>query len=163
MHCDIRVYDPWPPEEYLCMLACDATSLQELLRLCRVIFGVAGATSENQGFLGAQQLSRMQSGAALVLLAALRWLTSIHRSTLLTGAGSAWLPVSSPSNPCRRPTRPDKRAIHCSAHIKRAPWTPNEADWKMVVADAKLIARGLPPVLRKSAHPKRLHFSAASQ
>lgn len=50
------------------MLGCDTASLDEVFRLSRIIFVVAGVTSENQGFLGSHQFSQMQSGAALVLV-----------------------------------------------------------------------------------------------
>src|SRR5256885_2076753 len=67
-HCHIRAYDPWLPEEYLRTLGCDAASLDEVFRLSQVVFVVAGVTSDNQGFLGAQHFSQMPSGAALVLV-----------------------------------------------------------------------------------------------
>jgi phosphoglycerate dehydrogenase-like enzyme len=66
--CRVRAYDPWLPAEYIQTLGCAASSLDEVLRGSRLIFVVAGATSQNQGFLGAKQFSSMQRGAALVLV-----------------------------------------------------------------------------------------------
>jgi phosphoglycerate dehydrogenase-like enzyme len=66
--CRVRAYDPWLPAEYIQTLGCEASSLDEVLQGSRLIFVVAGATSQNEGFLGAQQFSLMQRGAALVLV-----------------------------------------------------------------------------------------------
>ena len=47
---------------------CEPASLETVLRKSKVVFVVAGVTSENQGFLGAHEFSMMPEGAALVLV-----------------------------------------------------------------------------------------------
>ena len=54
--------------EYIQSLRCEAASLDEVLHCSRLVFVVAGATSQNHGFLGAKQFSSMQPGTALVLV-----------------------------------------------------------------------------------------------
>ena len=60
--CCIRAYDPWLPAEYIQTLGCEASTLDEVLHSSRLIFVVAGATSQNQGFLGAKQFLQCSSG-----------------------------------------------------------------------------------------------------
>jgi phosphoglycerate dehydrogenase-like enzyme len=66
--CHIRAYDPWLPDEYVRALGCEAASLEDVFRRSRLVFIVAGVTSQNQGFLGAQQFASMQRGSGIVLV-----------------------------------------------------------------------------------------------
>src|SRR5262249_47856618 len=66
--CRIRAYDPWLPADYLGILGCEAAPLEEVFKTSRMIFVAAGATSANQGFLGAEQFALMQPGSGLVLV-----------------------------------------------------------------------------------------------
>jgi len=159
-HCHIRAYDPWLPEEYLRMLGCDAASLEEVLRLSRVIFVVAGATSENQGFLGPQQFSQMQSGAALVLVSRA---AVVDFDSLVDFARRGRIRVATdvfPQEPlpADHPARRAGNMLLC-AHQAGALETTIRQIGKLVVADAKLIMRGLPPVLCKSAQPETVALS----
>jgi phosphoglycerate dehydrogenase-like enzyme len=154
-HCHIRTYDPWLPEEYLHMLGCDVASLEEVFRLSRVIFVVAGATSENQGFLGAQQFSQMQPGAALVLVSRA---AVVDFDSLVDFARRGRIRVATdvfPQEPlpAAHPARQAENMLLC-AHQAGALDATIRQIGKIVVADAELILKGLPPVLCKSAQPE---------
>jgi phosphoglycerate dehydrogenase-like enzyme len=154
-HCRIRTYDPWLPEEYLHMLGCDAASLEEVFRFSRVIFVVAGATSENQGFLGPEQFSQMQSGAALILVSRA---AVVDFDSLVDFARRGRIRVATdvfPQEPLPavHPARQAENMLLC-AHQAGALDATIRQIGKMVVADAKLILKGLPPVLCKSAQPE---------
>jgi len=153
--CLVRAYDPWLPEEYLRMLGCSGASLEEVLRLSRVIFVVAGATSENQGFLGSDQFSMMQPGAALVLVSRAAVvdfdaLVDFARNGRIFVATDVFPQEPLPAN---HPARQSGNMLLC-AHQAGAMNETIRQIGKMVVGDAKLIAKGLPPVLCKSAQPE---------
>ena len=154
-HCHIRAYDPWLPEEYLRMLGCETASLDEVFRLSRVIFVVAGVTSENQGFLGSHQFSQMQPGAALVLVSRT---AVVDFDAMVDFARRGRIRVATdvfPQEPlpAAHPARQAGNMLLC-AHQAGALDATIRQIGKMVVADAKLIVRGLPPVLCKSAQPE---------
>jgi len=154
-HCHIRAYDPWLPEQYLCTLGCEAASLEELFRLSQVVFVVAGVTSDNQGFLGPQQFSRMPPGAGLVLVSRA---AVVDFDSLVDFARCGRIRVATdvfPQEPlpAAHPARQSGNMLLC-AHQAGALDATIRQIGKMVVADAKLILRGLPPVLCKSAQPE---------
>ena len=154
-HCLVRAYDPWLPEEYLRMLGCSESSLEEVLRLSKVIFVVAGATSENQGFLGGDQFSMMQPGAALVLVSRAAVvdfdaLIDFARNGRIRVATDVFPQEPLPANHAARQTA---NTLLC-AHQAGAMDETIRQIGKLVVGDAKLIAKGLPPVLCKSAQPE---------
>jgi phosphoglycerate dehydrogenase-like enzyme len=154
-HCHIRAYDPWLPEEYLRTLGCDAAPLEEVFRLSQVVFVVAGVTSENQGFVGAQHFSQMPSGAALVLVSRA---AVVDFDSLVDFARRGRIRVATdvfPQEPlpAAHPARQSGNILLC-AHQAGALDATIRQIGKMVVADAKLILRGLPPVLCKSAQPE---------
>ena len=153
--CHVRAYDPWLPAEYIQNLGCKASSLDEVLHSSRLMFVVAGATSQNQGFLGAKQFSSMQRGAALVLVsrAAL-----VDFDAMLDFAAKGHIRVATdvfPEEPlpASHRARHTENAILC-AHQAGAMETTIKWIGKLVVADAELIARGLPPTLCKVAQPE---------
>lgn len=49
----ILAHDPWLPDAAICDEGCEPASLADLLREARVIFLLAGVTSENEGFIRA--------------------------------------------------------------------------------------------------------------
>src|SRR6202012_3785394 len=124
-------------------------------RRSRVIFVVAGVTSQNQGFLGAKQFALMQPGAGLVLVSRA---AVVDFDAMLDFADQGRIRVATdvfqeeplPSNHRARSAR---NVILC-AHQAGALQTAIRRIGKMVVADAVLIARGLPPTMCKSAQPE---------
>jgi phosphoglycerate dehydrogenase-like enzyme len=153
--CRVRAYDPWLPEEYIQNLGCEAASLDEVLQNSRVIFVVAGATSQNQGFLGAKQFSSMQGGAALVLVSRA---AVVDFDAMLDFAAKGHIRFATdvfPEEPlpASHRARQTDNTVLC-AHQAGAMETTIRGIGRLVVADAELIARGLPPTLCKVAQPE---------
>jgi phosphoglycerate dehydrogenase-like enzyme len=153
--CRIRAYDPWLSAEYIQRLGCEASSLDEVLQGSRLIFVVAGATSQNQGLLGARQFSSMQQGAALVLVSRA---AVVDFDAMLDFAAKRHIRVATdvfPEEPLPSSHRARKadNAVLC-AHQAGATESAIRQIGKLVVADAELIARGLPPILCKVAQPE---------
>lgn len=153
--CRIRAYDPWLPDEYVRSQGCEAASLDEILRRSRLIFIVAGVTSQNQGFLGAQQFASMPPGSAVVLVSRA---AVVDFDAMLDAAEKGHIRFAtdvypeeplSPAHPARR----THNSVLC-AHQAGALDTAIKQIGKMVVADTELIARGLPPILCKAAQPE---------
>ena len=153
--CRIRAYDPWLPAEYIQSLGCEASSLDEVLHGSRLIFVVAGATSQNQGFLGAKQFSSMQRGAALVLVSRA---AVVDFDAMLDFAAKGHIRFATDVFP-EEPLPGSHRARHTDnailcAHQAGAMETTIKWIGRLVVADAELIARGLPAMLCKVAQPE---------
>ena len=158
-NCRVRAYDPWLPDEYIRTLGCEPGSLEEIFRRSRVIFVVAGITSENQCLLGAQQFTLMQAGAAFILLSRA---AIVDFDAMLAFARRGQTRVATdvfPQEPlpASHPARQTENILLC-AHQAGALETAIRQIGKIVVADAKLISRGLPPVLCKSAQPETVEL-----
>ncbi len=63
----LRVYDPWLPPGYLREQHCEPADLDTVLSQSKLLFVLAGVFSENEGFLGREQLEKIQLDAAVVL------------------------------------------------------------------------------------------------
>jgi phosphoglycerate dehydrogenase-like enzyme len=153
--CRVRAYDPWLPAEYIQSLGCEASSLDEVLQGSRLIFVVAGATSQNQGLLGAKQFSTMQRGSALVLVSRA---AVVDFDAMLDFAAKGHICLATDVFP-EEPLPSSHRARHTDntilcAHQAGAMESAIKQIGKLVVADAELITRGLPPVLCKVAQPE---------
>ncbi len=153
--CCIRAYDPWLPDEYVRALGCEVASLDEVLKRSRVVFVVAGVTSENQGFLGKEQFGLMQRGAAVVLVSRT---AIVDFDALLDFAAKGHLRFATDVFP-EEPLPAAHRARHTDqtvlcAHQAGAMEATMKRIGRMVVGDAELIMRGLPPILCKSAQPE---------
>lgn len=151
----ILAYDPWLSDEYLAMFGCKAASLDEVLRRSRLIFVVAGVTTSNQGFLGAQQFSLMQHGAALVLISRA---AVVDFDAMLDFAARGVIRVATdvfPQEPllADHPARKNENILLC-AHQAGALETAIKRIGTIAVSDAELVARGLPPLLCKAAQPE---------
>ncbi|MBN2553977.1 MAG: hypothetical protein JXB06_14455, partial [Spirochaetales bacterium] len=65
--CTIRVHDPWLPDNYLRGFGVEPCGLEELMKKSRIVFMLAGATTENRGMIGKRELGWLQDGAAFIL------------------------------------------------------------------------------------------------
>lgn len=153
--CRIRAYDPWLPDEYILSLGCEAAPLDEVFRRSRLVFVVAGVTSQNQGFLGAQQFGSMQRGSAIVLVSRA---AVVDFDAMLEFADKGHIRFATDVFP-EEPLPSEHRARRISnsvlcAHQAGALDGAIKHIGKMVAADAELIMRGLPPVLCKPAQPE---------
>jgi phosphoglycerate dehydrogenase-like enzyme len=153
--CHIRAYDPWLPGEYVRTLGCEVATLDEVFRRSRLVFIVAGVTSQNQGFLGAPQFAAMQPGSAVVLVSRA---AVVDFDAMLAFAEKGHIRFATDVFP-EEPLSPEHAArrtnnsILC-AHQAGALEAAIKQIGKMVVEDAELIARGLPPILCKPAQPE---------
>jgi phosphoglycerate dehydrogenase-like enzyme len=153
--CRIRAYDPWLPDEYIRALGCEAAPLDEVFRHSRLIFVVAGVTSQNHGFLGAPQFASMQRGSGIVLVSRA---AVVDFDAMLNFADQGHIRFATDVFP-EEPLSSEHRARHTKnsilcAHQAGALPSAIKQIGKMVVADAELIMRGLPPVLCKPAQPE---------
>jgi phosphoglycerate dehydrogenase-like enzyme len=153
--CRIRAYDPWLPDEYIRALGCGAAPLDEVFRYSRVVFVVAGVTSQNHGFLGAQQFGSMQRGSAIVLVSRA---AVVDFDAMLDFADQGHIRFATdvfPEEPLssEHRARRSNNSVLC-AHQAGALHGAIKQIGKMVAADAELIMRGLPPVLCKPAQPE---------
>src|SRR5882724_4503216 len=158
--CRIRAHDPWLPAEYMQSLGCEAASLEDVFRLSRLVFIVASVTSQNQGFLGKQQFASMQAGSALVLVSRAGL---VDFDAMLDFANRGHIRFATdvfPEEPLppAHPARRSENSLLC-AHQAGALHAALRRIGKMVVADAELIVRGLPPILCKSAQPEAVTLS----
>ncbi len=158
--CRIRAHDPWLPAEYMQSLGCEAASLEDVFRLSRLVFIVASVTSQNQGFLGKQQFASMQAGSALVLVSRAG---VVDFDAMLDFANRGHIRFATdvfPEEPLppAHPARRSENSVLC-AHQAGALHATLRRIGKMVVADAELIVRGLPPILCKSAQPETVTLS----
>jgi phosphoglycerate dehydrogenase-like enzyme len=157
--CHIRAYDPWLPAEYIRTLGCEAVSLDEVLRRSRLVIVVAGVTSQNQGFLGEQEFSAMQRGSGLVLVSRA---AVVDFEAMLDFAESRHIRVATdvfPEEPlpASHRARRTPNVILC-AHQAGALKAAIKQIGQLAVGDAELIARGLPPILCKSAQPETVEL-----
>jgi phosphoglycerate dehydrogenase-like enzyme len=155
--CRVRAYDPWLAAEYIHSLGCEASSLDQVLQNSRLIFIVAGATSQNQGFLGAPQFSSMQRGTAVVLVSRA---AVVDFDAMLDFAEKGHIRFATdvyPEEPLPRSHRARQtcNAVLCG-HQAGAMQATIKQIGRLVVADAELIMRGFPPILCKSAQPETI-------
>ena len=153
--CRIRAYDPWLPAEYIRSLGCEAAPLDEVLRRSRLVIVVAGVTSQNQGFLGEQEFAAMQKGSGLVLVSRA---AVVDFDAMLDCAERGDIRFATdvfPQEPlpASHRARRTRNLILC-AHQAGGMESAIRQMGKIVVGDAELIARGLPPILCKLAQPE---------
>ena len=154
-HPRVKAFDPWLPSEFLEAQQCQAASLEEVLTSCRVIFVVAGVTSQNQGFLGRDAFLSMLPGASLVLVSRAG---VVDFDAMLDVAESWHIRVATDVFP-EEPLPATHRArqgdhLLLSPHQAGAMQSALANIGVLVTADAELIARGLPPALCKVAQPE---------
>jgi phosphoglycerate dehydrogenase-like enzyme len=151
----VSAYDPWLPSAYIKELGVQPASLNDVLAKSKVVFVVAGVTAENQGFLNAAHFASMQRGAALVLVSRAG---VVDFDAMLDAAQSGYIRVATDVFP-EEPLANEHRArrldnVLLSAHQAGALTSVLREIGRRAVADAELIARGLPPMMCKVAQPE---------
>jgi phosphoglycerate dehydrogenase-like enzyme len=151
----VRAFDPWLPAAYVESLGCTPASLEEVLRESRVVFVVAGVTSQNQGFLTREQFQSMPHGAALVLVSRAG---VVDFDAMLDAAAQGQILVATDVFP-EEPLPKGHRArsvdnVLLSPHQAGALDAVLREIGRRALADIELIARGLPPVMCKIAQPE---------
>lgn len=151
-HCPVRVYDPWLPERLIREQDCTPSTLDDLLASSRIVFVFANATSDNQGFLAEREFAAMQPGSILLLMSragvvdfpALE--AAVRSGRIRAGidvfpqeplaAGSPWRSLS---------------GVVLSGHRSGGMRESFLEIGRLVLADAGLVLRGLPPQVCKRA------------
>nr|WP_321460499.1 hydroxyacid dehydrogenase [uncultured Cohaesibacter sp.] len=151
---EVRVFDPWLPDEIITHLDCIPSTLDELLQQSRVVFVFATVTSENQGFLGAREFGLMPKGAAFLLMSRA---AVVDFPAMLEAAKSGHIKVATDVFPAE-PVASDDPVREIPDLLLSAHRTGGTRDafyqiGSMAVADAELIMKGLPPQLCRRADP----------
>lgn len=141
----VLVHDPWLPDGFIRAHHAEPCDLDTLLRTARVVFVLAGVTSENTGFLDRTKLSLIRRDAVVVLASRAAVIDFASFVALADeGAFRAATDVF-PAEPVSAddPVRRSKLLLssHRAGGIPQAFATIGE----MVVEDLDLILRGLPP------------------
>lgn len=147
----VRVHDPWLPDAAIRAHEAEPASLGDVLARSRVIFVLAGVTSENQGFLDRAQLATIRRDAAVVLASRAAVVdfdafVALAESGAYRAATDVFPVEPVPAGDPVRRTR-----VLLSAH--RAGGLPEVllGIGAMVAEDAALVLRGLPPQLCQRA------------
>ena len=148
----LRVFDPWLPPSLLAELGVEPANLQSVLTQSDVIFVVASVTSENGGFLGAQEFASMRKGASFVLLSRAG---IVDFDALIAAVRTGHIRAASDVYP-EEPLPGDHPArmldnFILSAHRAGALDIVFKQMGRMVLEDMDLIDRGLPPLACKRA------------
>jgi len=149
----IGVYDPWLPGNHVIQMGCKPESLQDLLETSKIIFLVAGATTENRAMIGEAEIGAIKKGSIFILTsrASLVDFTALIER-LKKGDIKAAIDVF-PEEPFAKDSILRKLDnVLLSAH--RAGGIPEayRLIGEMVVDDLELITKGLPPVRLQKAN-----------
>ena len=142
----LLVHDPWIPPAALADPGMEPVDLEPLFETSKVVFVLAGATSENQGFINADMLARMADGSAFVLVSRPN---VVDFDALTAEAASGRLRVASdvfPTEPfaADHPLRKVDGAV-MSAHRAGALDEVFLEMGRYLIDDIALMNRGLPP------------------
>lgn len=151
----VRVYDPWLSAGFLREQGCDPCALDELLRESKVIFILAGATAENQGFLDREQLEKIREGSAVVL-ASRAAVVDFDAFVALARAGRFRAAIDVfPHEPVPEdhPVR-ESEGILLSPHRAGGMRETYALLSEMLIEDIDLILAGMPPVRLQRADPR---------
>jgi len=152
---NVKVFDPWLPDVVVTQAGCRPADLATVLSTSDYVFVLAGATEDNQGFLGKAQFDLMRNNAALLLLSRAQ---VVNFQELLEVARTGRIRLATdvfPTEPLPAddPAR-DIENIILSPHQAGALQQVLREIGKSVVADVALIARRLPPLVCKQAQPE---------
>jgi len=146
-HCRVRVHDPWLPDRWLAEAGMEPAPLETVLRTSRVVFVLAGATSENRAMLGARQLDLLPRGSCLVLVSRAS-LVDFDALTKKLVAGDIRAAVDVfPEEPL-----PKSHAIRKLPNVILSPHRAGSLSaayrlmGEMIVDDVGQILQGLPPI-----------------
>jgi phosphoglycerate dehydrogenase-like enzyme len=145
--CNIRVYDPWLPDRWLAEAGMEPARLETVLRRSRVLFVLAGATSENRAMLGAPQLALLPRGACVVLVsrASLVDFDALTRKLVAGDIRAAVDVLPEEPFPKSHPIRRLPNVI-LSAHRAGSLSSAYRLMGEMIVDDVGQILKGLPPI-----------------
>lgn len=148
----IRVFDPWQPPSILREHGVEPASLAEVLSQSDFVFIVASVTTENKGFLGAEEFASMRKGAAFILLSRadvvdFEALMQAVRSGHIVAASDVFPQEPLPADHPVRSLPAFLRSAHRAGALDSAFTKMGD----MVLEDMDLMDRGLPPMRCKRA------------
>jgi phosphoglycerate dehydrogenase-like enzyme len=149
----VAVYDPWLPPDLIRSHDCRPASLDEVLSTSRVIFVFAAPTTENQGFIGRREFALIQPGSVFLLMSRAAvadfpaFLDAVRAGLRAATDVFPQEPVAA-DDPVRR-----LEGLLLSAHRTGGMPEAFHQIGRMVVGDAELILRGLPPQFCRRADP----------
>ncbi|MGH8860674.1 MAG: NAD(P)-dependent oxidoreductase [Jatrophihabitantaceae bacterium] len=143
----VRCYDPWLPDAVLEQHGVIASSLEQVLRVSRLLFVLATVTDESEHLLGPSELDLMTPGSRLVLVSRA---PVVDFDALLDRVADGRLVAAIDVWP-DEPMPPEHRARSLDGLVLSAHRAGGIAEafhdvGRMVLDDLLLIARGLPPV-----------------
>lgn len=150
----VMVYDPWLPDALIRRHDAEPATLDELLQGARVIFVFAAPTSENRGFLDAGAFARIRPGSVFLLMSRAG---VVDFPAFLAAVESGRIRAAVDVFP-DEPVAPDDPVRQIPGLLLSAHRTGGMPDalreiGRMVVDDAELVLRGLPPQLCRRADP----------
>ena len=150
----VAVYDPWLPDDLIRAHDCEPKPLDEVLSASRIVFVFAAPTTENQGLLARRKFALLQPGSAFLLMSRAG---VVDFPELVRQAECGRLKVAVdvfPSEPVARdhPIRLVDNVL-LSAHRTGGMPEALRLIGRMMVADAELVMRGLPPQMCRRADP----------
>jgi phosphoglycerate dehydrogenase-like enzyme len=150
--CRIRVFDPWLPARFLQEFGVQPCGLEELMKESRIVFMLAGATSENVALVGRRELHWLKKNA-IFILASRASLVDFDALTeaLQTGKFLAAVDVF-PEEPLPE-DHPIRHLDNVLLSAHRAGGLPEtfKLMGEMIVDDLDLVFRNLPPVRLQKA------------
>ena len=151
----LLIHDPWLPSSVIRELGGEPATLDQALSEARVIFALAGVTSDNQGALGRPQLERIRPDAVFLLMSR-AGLVDFDAFTDLVAAGrfraaTDVFPVEpAPADLRARSVDALLLSSHRAGGLSEVLATIGD----MVVDDLELILAGLPPQRLQAARPE---------
>ncbi len=154
---DVRlmVHDPWLSDGYLRAEGVEPVALETALAEADVLFLLAGVTSENEGFLGRDQLTTIREDASVILASRTEIVDfDAFLDLAATGAFRAVVDVFPEEPvPADSATRRTPNTIF-SAHLAGGITASYARIREMMLDDIGQILKGLPPLRMQKADPQ---------
>lgn len=152
---EVRIYDPWLSPEVLARESLRSCSLDDVLSQSDLICVVASPTSSNKHFLSTPEFDRMRAGTMVIFLSRAE---VVDMEALISACSSGHIVAATdvfPEEPLplNHPLRSTPNLI-LSAHRAGALQSALYEIGERVLADIKLICKGLPPQNCKRAEPE---------
>ena len=154
--CILSAYDPWVSDDILDAHGLRPAGLDDILSENRFLFLLAGATTENAGFLDRSKLTRIQEDAC-VILASRAEIVEFRDFVQLAAAGRYRAAIDVfPEEPVAEcASLRDATNILFTAHLAGGIEASYQRIRAMMLDDIGRILRGLPPRRMQPADPKR--------
>jgi len=153
--CSICAYDPWVEDRDLEHHGISPASLEQILSSCRFLFLLAGATTENEGFLDRTRLSSIRQDASVVL-ASRAEIVDFDAFHELAGQGRFRAAVDVfPEEPVAADSPVRKTPnVQFTSHLAGGMWESYRRICDMMVEDVRDILAGRAPTRMQRADPE---------